>query len=94
MLISFTGVLIIALSKPIAEQDAEAKSDKILGTICSLTVASCYALVSVLTRKMQAIHFSIVLFYYAIFSVIALSIILLIESAINQESLRVLTLSW
>ena len=83
MLISFVGVLTIALSKPIAQQDQQAKSDKIIGSICSLTVASCYALVSVLTRKMQAIHYSIVLFYYAIFSVVALSLILLIESAIN-----------
>lgn len=57
-------------------------------------MASCYALVSVLTRKMQAIHFSIVLFYYAIFSVLALSVILVAESVINGEPLRVLTLSW
>jgi drug/metabolite transporter (DMT)-like permease len=42
---------------------------------------------------MQAVHFSIVLFYYAIFSVITLWIILLGESFYNDEPLRVLTMS-
>lgn len=93
MIVAFTGVLIIASSKPMSTSDS-ASDNKLFGSICSCTVASCYALVSVLTRKMQALHYSIVLFYYAIFSVLALMAILIIESYIKDEPLRILTLSW
>jgi len=93
MVVAFSGVLIIAVSKPLSTNDSAAEN-KIFGSICSCTVASCYALVSVLTRSMQAIHYSIVLFYYAIFSVLALMAILIIESYIKDEPLRILTLSW
>ena len=59
-----------------------------------LCVAWGSAYVSVLTRKMQAIPYSVVLFYYASFSSIALVIILLFEAAINKEFVRIFTLSW
>lgn len=93
MVVAFSGVLIIAFSKPLNTNDSS-PDNKLFGTICSLTVASCYALVSVLTRSMQALHYSIVLFYYAIFSVLALMAILVAESYIKNEPLRILTLSW
>lgn len=97
MLISFTGVIIIATAKPIDSINNETYSEnnnKLIGILCSLCVSFCYAIVSVLTRKMQSVHYSIVLFYYAIFSVIALWLILLGESFYNDEPMRVLNLSW
>jgi hypothetical protein len=66
---------------------------KVIGVICSVTVSMCYALVSVLTRQMQSVHYSIVLFWYAIFSVLVLSGILIAESYWNDEPIRILTMS-
>ena len=65
-----------------------------IGIACSLTVSFCYAIVSVLTRQMQKIHYSILLFYYALFAAIALWIILVIESFINDETLSIMNFTW
>ena len=90
MLISFVGILIIGLAKPIDSLE----NAKWIGISCSLCVSVCYALVSVLTRQMQQVHFSLILFYYAIFSCIVLSSILISEALIMGETMSLLNLSW
>jgi drug/metabolite transporter (DMT)-like permease len=66
---------------------------KHVGIACSLSVAVCYAIVAVATRKLQKVHYSIVLWYYAVFSVIALGAFLLGEAYYNGENLRLLTMT-
>ena len=78
MVIAFTGVLVIAFAEPM--ENALYEDMKHVGVACSLTVSVCYAIVAVSTRKMQNIHYAIVLWYYAILSVIVLSGILVTEA--------------
>lgn len=51
MVISFAGVIVIASAKPIYSDPLESETNnKIIGTICSISVSICYAVISVLTR--------------------------------------------
>lgn len=95
MCICFTGVVIIGLAKPISSSTEEGvqytdPSTRLIGTVCSLTVSACYALISVLTRQMQNIHFSIVLFYYSVLGVVVLAIWLVGETLYLGQPLRIL----
>jgi drug/metabolite transporter (DMT)-like permease len=69
-------------------------TNKLIGSVFSVTVSVMYALVSNLTRSMQATHYSIVLFYYAIFSVVVLGVGLIAEAWVKQEPMRVLQISF
>lgn len=51
MVLAFAGIVIIALSKPPAD-DSYDSSTKVIGCACAITVSFCYAVVSVTTRKM------------------------------------------
>lgn len=93
MIVAFMGVLVIAFSKPMEQPDGQ--GDKYwVGIICSLTVSSAYAVVSVLGRKMQSVHFAVILFYYAILSVFVLWAILYGEALYKGERMRIFTMSW
>ena len=92
MCVAFLGVLVIALAKPIEQPDGS-DQNRSFGILCSLTVSACFAVVNVWTRKMQAVHYSIVLFYYAVLAVPGMLLILWVETEIKDQALRVLTLS-
>ena len=67
MTVVFAGVLIIGLAKPLTQQNEYTDpSTRFIGICASCTVAVCFGLVSVLTRKMNKVHFTIVLFYYSL----------------------------
>lgn len=54
------------------------------GCTCIFLVAVSYALVGVLTRKMQAIHYAVVLFYGSLFATIAIFIMLCGEAIMKK----------
>lgn len=93
MSIAFIGVIIIGVAKPM-EQPDDVQNMKYFGIMCSLTVSVAYAIVNVLTRSMQTVHYSIILFYYAVFSQFAMWAVLLIESYYTDKPLRVLAMTW
>jgi drug/metabolite transporter (DMT)-like permease len=97
MVIAFTGVVVIGSAKTEDSNNSMIETTpyaRVIGLTLSLTVAICYSLVSVLTRKMQKIHYSVVLVYYGAFSVIALTLVLVIESLLNGEPLRFINVTW
>lgn len=95
ILLAFVGVVIIGSAKPAVQTNARVgQGMKLLGLGCSLTMSFCYSLISVLTRKMQKIHYSVVLFYYGVFSVVTLTVALVIESFVKDEPLRFIRMSW
>jgi len=56
--------------------------------------SSSYATVAVTTRKMQSIHYAVVLFYYSIYGFFVLGAIVVTQSFINNERIRLLTYTW
>ena len=60
----------------------------------AIILSFAYAIVGVATRKMQAIHYAVVLYYYAVFAFFALLAILITESLINNDPLRLLAYTW
>lgn len=97
MVIAFTGVVVIGSAKAVDNNNSMIETTpyaRVIGLTCSLTVAVCYSLVSVLTRKMQKIHYSVVLLYYGAFSVVTLTSVLVIESFLNGEPLRFIHVTW
>jgi len=105
MVVSFVGIILIAVAKPVADPAAiedpiegeEGLSDsakKLIGVGCVIITAWIYAIVTVQTRMMQGLKASIVLTYYACFAVSSLTIVLLIETWIQGQPLRILTTSW
>lgn len=92
MLIVFSGVLVIGTAKPneLAQKNQFASPDtKFIGIFCSLTVAVSYATVSVLTRKMQELHFTVVLVYYAFFATIVMVTFQFAKSVYLGESMSI-----
>jgi drug/metabolite transporter (DMT)-like permease len=93
MVLAFTGVLAIALAKPSTSAQSE-NGNKLIGCACAITLSLAYAVVSVATRKMQKIHYAVVLFYYAVFSVFVLAAMLCAEALYDGTQIRVLHLEW
>jgi len=96
MCIVFFGVLLIAFAKPLDSPDNiyTDPGTKVIGSCASLTVAVCFALISVLTRKMQDIHFSVVLFYYALFASVSMFLILIGIGQWNHTEVRLFHYTW
>ena len=83
---SFSGIVVLSLSKI---GDCIEKSDQhrfYLGLLTALVCAISYSLVTVLTRRMKSMHFSIVIFHYAWFSTVSLTLWVLIEYWINIDN--------
>jgi drug/metabolite transporter (DMT)-like permease len=79
MFFSFSAVIIIAVGKP-PQTEAQETNNQVIGVILGMTNAFCMSSVSVTTRKMQQVHYSIVLLSYAIFGVVVLSVVLVLEA--------------
>jgi len=105
MLISFVGIVLIAMAKPAADpaefdepSDSEAglsdSTKKLIGVVCIFITAWVFATVAVLTRMMQGLKAPVVIFYYAVLAVIVLTLVLLIETWIMGQPLRILSYSW
>lgn len=88
MIVCFVGVLIIS-SQGLVDKRNKVEEEEhtfgesrmgsyIIGCCCVLLTAFCYASVSVLTRKMQKIHFSVVLFYYGMLAAPGTLVLILI----------------
>jgi len=93
MICSFSGVLMIALSKPVDGELADDPKQKTIGLLCILTTAICFAIVNVFTRKMQKLNFAKVLAHYQCMATIVIGSILLLESLIMWQPLRILNYS-
>ena len=59
-----------------------------------MTNAFCMSAVSVTTRKMQTVHYTIVLLSYALFGVLVLSSVLAIEAIFITDSVRMFAYGW
>lgn len=96
MILSFAAVLTISVSQartelpPEEEQTAHTKSGSLKFLGCSLIffVSIIYATVSVLTRKMQSIYFSLVLFYYSCVAFVITFVIVSGECLIKGQAYR------
>ena len=91
MLLSFLAVIVIAISKPPQEYN---NTNQVIGVVLGMTNAFCMSSVSVTTRKMQSVHYTIVLLSYAVFGVVALSAILILEAVIFTKELRIFQYGW
>ena len=88
MILSFGGVILIAFSNSSSAKTAITQIDgensegfasgmQTLGCCLIFLTSWCYAVVSILTRKMQKMNFAVVLFYYsAVAMVFSLGIVL------------------
>ncbi len=59
-----------------------------------MTNAFCMSAVSVTTRKMQTVHYTIVLLSYALFGVLAISLVLAIEAILITDAVRMFSYGW
>lgn len=99
MVISFGGVLCISLSGHFQRKDDKAPVDlqeefsasHLLGCGLVFVTSWCYAGVTALSRKLQKIHFSVMLFYYSLIALPVTLAILLGESWINDHPVRFFT---
>ncbi len=69
-------------------------SNQVIGVILGMTNAFCMSAVSVTTRKMQNVHYTIVLLSYALFGVLVLSSVLAIEAAFITGYVRMFSYGW
>lgn len=94
MIVSFGGVVLIALSNSATGSSESADTaavdtidyssgKQILGCCLIFLTSLCYAFVSIVTRKMQSMHFAVMLFYYSVVAVVASATILLVESYVK-----------
>ena len=100
MILSFGGIILIAMSNSLtgAETSTTDSGDVVeegyssgmqtLGCCLIFLTSWCYAVVSILTRKMQRMNFAVMLFYYAIMAMGMSLGIVLVESWIKGEPLR------
>ena len=99
MVLSFSGVLVVAFSKPVnqtavtIDNDGNMMSRYVTGTILAFLVSWCYAGVGVVTRLNQKIHWSLSLFHYSWFNIAVVTVYLLIEWPIRGGQLRLTTYS-
>lgn len=109
MLISFFGVILIAISPYIltseaetveigdeATQSTESESGgetisfgmaNLIGCALILTNAACQGLVAAMTRIMQKIHWSVILFYYSLVALATITLTYIITTMSVDESL-------
>jgi|LauGreDrversion4_2_1035121.scaffolds.fasta_scaffold558212_1 hypothetical protein len=60
-----------------------------------MILSLAYALIGVSTRKMQGIHYSVVLLRYSIFAFSSILSIILIEAVITDQDIRIISVySW
>ena len=86
MLGCFIGILIMGVAKMgINKNDDGNDFEFFLGLGFMIYTANAYSATGVFTRKMKSLHFSIIQFYYGLFSIIALSSYLLIEFAVSPS---------
>ena len=82
LILSFASVLCIALSGSNetagqSEEVDDSNSSKLIGSVLILCVAWVYASVVIITRKMQAIHFVCVMFYFGLVAAPAVLVVIL-----------------
>ena len=89
---SFSGVLIIALTKQDGKIQDDSPfnnpSDFYIGLACISTTAIFASIISVLTRKMQSLHYSLVLSNYQALATTFISLLIIGEALIKQQPLR------
>mmetsp|Transcript_83 Transcript_83/g.114 ORF Transcript_83/g.114 Transcript_83/m.114 type:complete len:114 (-) Transcript_83:202-543(-) len=92
MILSFGGVLCISFSgqdSPVDDQESTvATGSHFLGCVYVFITSWCYAGVTIITRKMQKVNFSVMLFYYSCIAFPVTMVIILGESWINAHGLR------
>jgi hypothetical protein len=82
----FVGILIMAIAKSnLNKNDIGNDFEFYLGLGMILNTAFGFSATGVLTRKMLSLHFSIIQFYYGLFSVTCLSSYLLIEFLVSPS---------
>lgn len=59
-----------------------------------MTNAVCMSTVSVTTRKMQDLHYTVVLLSYAVFGILVLGFVLGVEAMFVTGHLRLLSYGW
>ena len=95
LVVSFFGICLVSLSSSMAEEEDEAstfsqESTWLIGCICILITAWTYAGVSVYTRRMQNVPFSVLLFYLGVLSFTVALLIIIGESLLFWQPLRLL----
>lgn len=98
MLVSFGGVLCIALSGHSNDDDSATavgtkEEDKIpgshlIGSGLVFCTSWCYAFVGILTRRMQKVNFAVMLFYYAIVAFLVTCMMIAGECLVNGSHVR------
>lgn len=100
MILSFGGVCMIsvpneATGEEIADEESEevgtSSSKQILGSGLIFCTAWCYATVSILTRKMQKIHFAVMLFYYSVVAFTLTSLVICVDVWISDKAFGLFT---
>lgn len=64
---------------------------QLLGAGLIFCTSWCYAVVSILTRQMQSMHFSVMLFYYSIVASVCSALMILCQAWIKDEPIRLFT---
>ena len=94
MVFSFGGVCMISAPNREAtaevadegsEEVANSSSKELLGSGLIFCTAWCYATVSILTRKMQKIHFAVMLFYYSVVAFTITTLVICVEFWISDK---------
>jgi len=86
LVLCFACVVVMSVAKPV-DQEEENKytytsKSKTIGTFVVLGSSLLYAASSMLTRMIQRVHPSVLMFYYGLVGVIGLSIILIVKALI------------
>ena len=67
---------------------------KIIGVVCIVCTSICYSSVAVITRLLPGLHYSVILFYYSVFAMVSVAVILLLETLIKWQALRIMSYDW
>ena len=82
----FIGIVIMGIAKSDLNKNDDGNDFEFYLGLGFITYAAIgFSATGVLTRKMKSIHFSIIQFYYGLFSIIFLSSYLLIEFAVSPS---------
>ena len=97
LILSFCGVLCVAFSKmdrggteDAEESETTSTGTFLLGCVFVLCCAWCEASVTLLSRSLQDVNFSVLLFWYGVVAVPANLLIVLCEAYVNSHSFRLL----
>ena len=103
MVLSFGGVILIAIGNksetesdatdlitPVDEQAVVAgfTGSQILGSSLIFVSSWCYAVFSLITRKMQKSHFAVMMFWYSVVAFGVTALIIVAESLIKGQAIR------